>query len=147
MSRRRALVLLVVFLAAPLGAVEPDPKALEAMQGTWTMLSFKSNGDEVAADTIVTWQRVVSGKHVIWKEKSETFLETDFSIDASKTPMTLDSTIATGDAKGQTMLAIYELKDDVLRVCFAPPGNPRPSTFDASSGTGHLMFTAKRLSR
>jgi uncharacterized protein (TIGR03067 family) len=145
MNARVAVVLLIVGASVTLRAGEPDQQALDPMQGSWTLLTFVSNGDEVAAGTIVTWKRTVTGKHVVWYDGDAVMVETDFEIDPRKTPMTLDSTIATGDAKGQTMLAIYELKDDVLRVCFAPPGEPRPAVFSAAQGTGALMFTCKRF--
>lgn len=147
MKAKAALSLLAVVISCCASADEPTPKALDAIQGTWTVLSFTSNGDEVPPSTIVAWQRIVKGTHVVWKDGDKVFLETDIAIDSSPTPMTLDSTIATGDAKGQTMLAIYELKDDFLRVCFAPPASVRPTIFSAAKDSGLLMFTAKRLSR
>jgi uncharacterized protein (TIGR03067 family) len=151
MTNRVAVIVLVAGLAAAARADEPASetakKAMDAMQGTWAVLSLSSNGEDVPPETIATWQRIVKDTHVVWKDRGDTLLETDIKIDPSKLPMTLDSTIASGDAKGQTMLAIYELADDVLRVCFAPPGEPRPTAFGAASGSGLLMFTAKRLSR
>ncbi|MGD9724155.1 MAG: TIGR03067 domain-containing protein [Pirellulales bacterium] len=145
MTARIASLLWVCCLPVGLCAAEPANPALDAMQGTWTVLTFTSNGEEVPASTIVAWKRTVTGKHVVWKDGDLVLVETDFEIDPSKSPMTLDSTIATGDAKGQTMLAIYEFKDDVLRVCFAPPGEPRPVVFSAAAGTDALMYTCQRL--
>jgi uncharacterized protein (TIGR03067 family) len=151
MNRRVALALLLVCWSANARGedvtLDAAQKVLEAMQGTWTISSFTSDGEDAAASDIVAWKRTVKDRHVVWKDGDKLLLETDIKIDASVSPMRLDSTIATGDAKGQTMLAIYELSDDTLRVCFAPPGEPRPSVLAAPKGSGLLMFTAKRLSK
>jgi len=140
-------LLLVSGMALGTQADEPMPPALGEMQGTWTMLSFTVDGNDVGADVLVTWQRIVRDKHVVWKDGDRTFIELDIQIDPTKAPKTLDSTVATGEEKGQTLLAIYELKDDVLRVCFAMPGDPRPTEFSAIAGSGRGMYRCQRLSR
>ncbi len=143
MNARMALLLLVGISAHAL-ADEPSEKFREAMQGTWTIQSFTADGKDIPAETLNTWRRIVAGDHVTWKQGEEVLLELDMKFDTSAKPMTLDSTMTTGDSKGQTLPAIFELKDDELRVCFGPPDKPRPSEFASPMGSGLLMFTAKR---
>ena len=37
------------------------------------------------------------------------------------------------------MLGIYKLNDDHYKVCFAPPGKPRPNEFGAKPGSGYIL--------
>ena len=124
MKKHLFVVLVILCAATSTRGAETAEEALDALQGTWSIVSFTADGNEIPAATLVTWQRTVKVNHVVWKQGDETLVETDIQVDPSKKPMTLDSTIASGDQKGQTMLAIYELSGDELRVCFAKPGLP-----------------------
>ena len=78
-------------------------------------------------------------------------VELDIKFDPSQKPMTLDSTIVTGDTKGETLLAIYELQGDELRVCLPAPASPDPWGFPANPEAvshfhGEASETVARLS-
>jgi len=141
------VALCLVCGSANLLADDVAEQALASMQGTWEIISFSSGQDDVPAATLRNWRRTVKGGHVVWKDGDQTMVELDIKLDATRTPRTLDSTVATGDGRGDTMLAIYELKGDELRVCFRPPGEARPKEFFAAPGAGQLLYTARRLSR
>lgn len=146
-----AITLLLVAMAATLSAsvraAEPSQKDIEAMQGTWAIESFTLDGNKLDPEQLKGWQRIVDNSHVVWKNGTETIVELDIKFDPSQEPMTLDSKIATGDAKGKTILAIYELKDDELRVCFAMPDKPRPTEYSSPAGSGQSLYTAKRTKK
>ena len=143
-----SVIALVMGLAAVgISAAEPADKDNEAMQGEWTIESLTFHGNQVEAAELTTWRRVVEKNHVIWRRGEETLLELDIKFDASQKPKTLDSTVATGDQKGQVTLAIYELEGDVLRVCFADPGQPRPTDYSSNAGSLQGMYTAKRVKK
>ncbi len=120
-------------------------KDSEAMQGTWTIESLTLDGNKLPPEQLKNWRRIVERSHATWKNGTETMIELDIKFDPSQKPMTLDSKIATGEDKGKTLLAIYELKDDKLRVCFANLGKPRPTEFSSNPGSGQSLYTAKRV--
>jgi uncharacterized protein (TIGR03067 family) len=132
-------------LATGLRAAEPTAEETQAMQGTWTIESFTLNGNKIDPEQLRNWRRIVAGSHVTWTNNGQTLVETDIQFDPCHKPPTLDSTIATGDAKGKVLLAIYELQDDVLRVCLAEPDKPRPTEFSSTPGSGQSTFTARRV--
>ena len=132
----RSIVALVaaILLAPAVLADEATDKALEALQGTWTIVSFTSNGEEVAAGQTAGWQRIVKGTHVEWKDGDMVFLETDIQIGPTNKPMTLDSTIATGDAKGRTLYRLSpETADHLLCKSAACLGEWPPLTVGSRS--------------
>ncbi|HVU86350.1 MAG TPA: TIGR03067 domain-containing protein [Pirellulales bacterium] len=132
-------------IAAAADGDKPTPEETAAMQGAWKIESLISDGEPVAAETIRTWRRLVKNDRVTWKRGEETLVELSIQYNPRAKPMTMVSTIESGDAKGQTMLSIYELNGDELRVCFAPPGKPRPKEFSSTPGSGVLMYTARRI--
>jgi uncharacterized protein (TIGR03067 family) len=135
---------LFVSLAA---ADAPQKKSDEAMQGTWTIESFTLEGNTVDPEQLKNWRRIVERNHVTWKNGDQMMVELDIKFDATKTPHTLDSTIKTGESSGHTLLAIYELKDDQLKVCFAKPGAERPKDFSSESGSGQSLYVARRIGK
>ena len=58
-------------------------------------------------------------------------LKCSFAVDETQLPAHFDWTIGEGERK-LTVKAIYELKGDVLRICFAPRNQPRPDGFDTA---------------
>ena len=146
----KALLLVAAVLgSAPLTAraAESADKDNEAMQGEWTIESLTYHGNQVAAAELSTWRRMVERNHVVWKRGEETLLELDIKFDSTQKPKTLDSTATAGNEKGQILLAIYELDGDVLRVCFADPGQARPTDYSSNPGSLQSMYTAKRVKK
>jgi uncharacterized protein (TIGR03067 family) len=135
----------LVCLAANVRAADEADKALAAMQGTWEILSFESGTDSAPAGDLVNVRRIVEKTHVVWKDGDKVLLETDIKIDPTARPMTLDSTIAGGDGKGETMQAIYKFEGKELWICFKPPGDGRPSEFFAAPGASQILFKARRI--
>lgn len=144
----KRVVTLVFALSATSGlAADPPAGDDEAMQGEWTIESLTFHGNVVESSELSTWRRIVEKNHAIWKRGEEVLLELDIKFDAALKPKTLDSTVASGAEKGQTALAIYELDGDTLRVCFADPGQARPTEFSSNAGSLQGLYTAKRIKK
>jgi uncharacterized protein (TIGR03067 family) len=137
--------LAIGLLSGGVAAAQPSQKDITAMQGVWTVESLTLEGHTVSSEQLKNWRRIVEpNNHVTWKNGTETIMELDIKFDPSQKPMTLDSTIATRDGKEQTLLAIYELNDDELRVCFASLGKPRPTEFSSALGSGQSLYGQAR---
>jgi uncharacterized protein (TIGR03067 family) len=143
-------------IAASIAAIDPSAGLtlannlaqedhLAAMQGVWEIEAFTINGNPIRPEDMKDWRRIVQGNHVTWKNGDAPMIELVIKFDPTQMPMTLDSTIVTGEAKGQTLLAIYELNGDKLRVCFAHPDRPRPKEFSSDSGSEQSLYVARRL--
>jgi uncharacterized protein (TIGR03067 family) len=73
--------------------------------------------------------------------------ETDkgmLTIDSTKKPKEMDIVGTEGPNKDKKILAIYELTDDTLKVCYALDGKERPKAFATKEGTKGFLVTYKR---
>jgi uncharacterized protein (TIGR03067 family) len=58
----------------------------------------------------------------------------------------IDLTALSGVDKGKVCRGIFQLKDGVLSICFSPPGQERPTTFDVPRGSGRNLVVLKQTS-
>jgi uncharacterized protein (TIGR03067 family) len=65
-------------------------------------------------------------------------------LDPAKTPREMDITGTDGPNKGMTFLAIYEIKDDTLRVCYDLSGKARPKEFKTQADSQLFLVEYKR---
>ena len=66
------------------------------------------------------------------------------TLNTNVSPKTMTITITNGPNRGKTFPAIYELKDDTLRVCYDLSGQKHPTDFESVQGTQLYLVTYKR---
>lgn len=67
-----------------------------------------------------------------------------YTIDASKTPITIDMKPKGGTYDGKTLLGIVKVDGDTMTVAFAEPGKDRPSKFEGGEGSGIVVTVLKK---
>jgi uncharacterized protein (TIGR03067 family) len=65
-------------------------------------------------------------------------------VDASKKPATLDLLLEDFQGKQFTILSIYELKGDSLKICGAEAGKDRPTEFSSKEGSKQQLSVYRR---
>jgi uncharacterized protein (TIGR03067 family) len=68
-------------------------------------------------------------------------------IDSTKTPKHYDVVLNAGSNKSTTLLGIYELADDELKICLPLRTKDRPSSFASNAGSGCIIHVFKRQAR
>jgi uncharacterized protein (TIGR03067 family) len=154
MSRLAVSILLGILALVAAGQAGDDAKqkaikdTWQKRNGTWEPVSFVNDGKETPVPK--------DGKFVlVYKDETYTDLyegkvvgEGLSKVDPTQDPKALDILPKVGAGQKQmTILAIYELKDDELRVCMVGPGKERPKEFSAKEGSGQMLFTFKRLKK
>jgi uncharacterized protein (TIGR03067 family) len=64
--------------------------------------------------------------------------------DLSKQPKTIDLAFTQGEAKGQTLLGIYEVAGDTLRIALSEPGKARPTEIANRAGLRQDVWELRR---
>jgi uncharacterized protein (TIGR03067 family) len=147
------LILPVVALLLAAAVARPQDEAsksdLKKMDGTWKVTLHEMGGKKTTEDVNkkADVQLVIKdGKFTISFGGKEAGAGT-IKLDASKKPKTIDVTTTKGPQEGKTMQGIYELKGDDMRVCFAQPGDARPTEFGTKEGSSQLLLGYKRVQK
>jgi uncharacterized protein (TIGR03067 family) len=137
---RIALVTLLCTLTSTGTGARADDKAdvekeLKKFLGAWTFESVETGGKEIPAAEFKGITVVFEGDKYTVKKGDEVIQAATQKLDPTKSPKTLDVTVAKGLNKGTILLGIYEISGDTLKVCFDPEGKKRPTQFKAASGS------------
>jgi len=116
---------------------KPEPKTdLERLQGTWYLDSAMKDGNVLPKDKAIDTSIVFKGNTFRFPGSAEyaTSKEGTIKLDETKTPKQMDA-ISTGN---EVMLGIYAIDANGYKVCFAPPGKPRPTDFTSTAQNGQI---------
>jgi uncharacterized protein (TIGR03067 family) len=149
---RIALVTLFGILVFTAASARADSKAavekeLKKFHGTWTVKSVEAGGKELAIDLFKGMTVTYDGDKYTVKMNDKVMQAASMKLDPSKSPKTLDATIAEGPHKGTVILGIYEITDDTLKACFDPEGKKRPTEFKTVDGSQTTFVVYKRMKK
>lgn len=116
----------------------------KAMVGNWVPTSAELGGQKLPDEMVKNMKLSIMGDKYAVKSGQETDFGT-LKLDATQKPKTMDITGTDGPNKGKTILAIYELSGDSLKVCYALTGTKRPSEFKSVGDAALLLMTYKRI--
>ncbi len=110
------------------------------LDGTWIIESAVRDGK--ALDNLKGATRVNKGdSYTITPVKGDA-ITGKWKLDAEK--KTIDIMPDAGTFKGKTLLGIFEVSGDTLKICYAEPGKDRPTKFASTEGSGHTLATHKK---
>jgi uncharacterized protein (TIGR03067 family) len=148
MQRLALIALLVVFSSAR--AAEPEDRRefakdeLEQLRGEWVLTSMETEGHTPAKEAIEGRTSEYRGDLLTLKSGGNVRRRSVVTVDPTRTPKAINTWDLDGPFEDQTVPGIYELKGDMLRLCFARPGEKRPTEFTTKSGSGFLFVVYRR---
>ena len=128
-------------------AAEPDPggagqEEMKKLEGTWNLVSSEQDGMKSDPRYVKNGKMIIKGnKMTVYGGKVVSSVAT-FSVDPAKKPKTIDATQTYGGPKGLKVPGIYELEDNILKMCFGD--KQRPKDFSAKKGSGRSSDVWKR---
>ena len=122
--------------------VNKDRKLIE---GTWRVVALEIDGNK-ATDEDTKKMTVVNGSDGTWCVRSEDkdVIKGTSTFYPTQKPKMIEFTPSEGDQKGQVYLGIYELAENTRKLCFAPPGKPRPTEFSSAAGSDNILVNFER---
>src|SRR5262245_45664923 len=128
-----ALALCDTGLAARAIAAD-DPEELKLLAGMWKPKedSLGDNKiDQLVLDTVTLIYE--SNKYTLTiGDKTE---KGTYTLDPKKSPKAMDIFPTEGDNNGKTFLAVYQIEDDKLTICYSLTPTVRPDDFEPDSNT------------
>jgi uncharacterized protein (TIGR03067 family) len=127
---------------------EKTAATLKQLRGTWEATKVEGEGMALSAEEIKAARITISfdGDRYVYNVARTNVTERGvIKIDPAKDPATMDVTPTQGKDKDKTQSAIFKLDGDTLTICYAQPGQARPTEFAAKKGTGHQLAVLKRM--
>jgi uncharacterized protein (TIGR03067 family) len=112
------------------------------IEGTWIPVTAELGGQKLPDEYIKDTKLILSAGRYTY-----TIDQGTYKLIPTKEPKELkamDVTGVEGPNKGKTLLAIYELAGDTLRICYDLDGKLRPDAFMTRAGTQQLLVIYKR---
>jgi len=120
-------------------------KDLLELQGTWQLTSVE-DGKKARID-LKKRTLFVGGDLVLVQDGDKLVQAGQLRLNPAKSPRCIDVAVRKGEHEDNTMLGIYELDGDKLKVCFDPEGESRPKTFTSKKDSAVFVATYKRVKR
>jgi uncharacterized protein (TIGR03067 family) len=102
------------------------------------------NGNTMSPERIGDVKVTISGQQFTTTKSGKVVEEATMTTDPSKQPKTIDLTFTQGEAKGQTLLGIYEIDGDSLRIGLSGPGMARPTEIANRVGLPQDVWELRR---
>lgn len=115
----------------------------DELQGVWKPVEVELGGTKLPEAVFAAW-RLELGKGTYALKGAESPDSGTVKVDTTKKPLTMDVTGTDGPNKGKTFPCIYELKGDVLKICYDLSGKKRPEEFKTEKGTKLYLVTYQR---
>ena len=153
MSEKLKIVFLLgsVFFGSFANAQDSE-SALANLEGAWAVVSIVENGESVPKERFNGFIFRFNAKNLTWLAANGKKIDSfTVSVDATEQPIALDlvqtrQEVEDDEGKPKTTFAIYELKNDSLRICLPRRGEKkRPSSFESESGSFLSVIVLKRV--
>ncbi len=115
-------------------------------RGTGRFARLRSTGGQRRSDLVKSFRCHFDEKTYRDTADKEVIEEGSYTIDASKTPKTIDFDIKKGPKEGKRQLGIYKIEGDKITLVMTQAGSTtRPKAFKAESGDSLVEVVLERV--
>jgi uncharacterized protein (TIGR03067 family) len=119
--------------------------ALCRLEGAWVPVAASVSGKELVVAELRVKYLVLDGHDYSIIDRSNQVVDCgEYLVNDSASPRTLDIVGRDGPNAGRSMLAIFEIKDDQLTVCYDLDGDRRPENMQVQDDQLLLSITYER---
>ncbi|MEX2213408.1 MAG: TIGR03067 domain-containing protein [Phycisphaeraceae bacterium] len=134
--RRSSILLVALFISTAAIAAEGEAqkRALTQLEGKWRVVKM-TDGERDTTERDSNIIIAFKGNAIVVSHKDSEPVHGTITIDPEATPAQMDITLNVGEEK-VAIQAVYEIKDDVFRLCHAQGANgKRPGKLEATKAT------------
>ena len=117
------------------------------LQGEWKAAVLEKGGKRTPDAAVKAVSVVIKGDTFALKNRDTVVEEVTLKADPTKSPKQISITPLKGPRKGKEHLGIYSLEGGQLKLCWAVPGNPRPTGFTTTPETGDFLLVLDPVKR
>jgi len=132
-----------IFLAA-CAELSPGPGRVPSLAGDWTCVSAQVNGTPLSTETVQALSLTLTDTRYITRKGSEILFDSTYRVDRTETPARIFMLGNEGELSGKEAAGIYELTGNTLRICYAMPGDPPPTSFEQIPAKAQLIIWRRR---
>jgi uncharacterized protein (TIGR03067 family) len=143
MIRGIALFAILLVPTARLMADEASDKVLKQLEGEWKIEKMVFGGMDAPADVAAKTTLKFKGDELTPSDNPKDVAK--LKLDPSKKPAHLD--LSPMNKSDKSMLGIYELSGDDLKICFAEGGEARPTEFASAKDSKQVLIVLKRIKK
>ena len=115
------------------------------LEGAWVPVAASVSGRELLVAELRVKYLVLDGRDYSIVDRSNQIVDRgEYLVNDRATPRTIDIVGRDGPNAGRSMLAIFELKDDQLTVCYDLDGKRRPENMQVQEDQLLLSITYER---
>jgi uncharacterized protein (TIGR03067 family) len=143
---RIAKTILLLSAIGLIAADETKKDDSEAFKGNWSIHSITIDGRAAPEDLVKNFRCHFDEKTYSDTVANEVIEEGSYTIDASKTPKTIDFDIKKGRKEGKRQLGIYKIEGGKITLVMTQAGSTeRPKSFKAESGDSLVEVVLERV--
>ena len=116
--------------------IADDKKVIE---GTWVIVAAELGGQKLPDEGIKGTRLILTADRYEYQNDRG-----DYKLYPAGEIKAMDIVGREGPNKGKSLLAIYELEGDRLKICYDLTGKTRPTKFKTAAGTREFLVTYQR---
>ncbi len=137
-----------IFVLSAVGFVAADDAKkddAELLKGKWKAVSISMGGEPQPDEVVKDFKMNFDGKE--YKNTMGDMVEEgSYTIDASKSPKTIDFDIKKGPDKDKKQLGLYKIENDKVTIVAKPAGaTDRPTSLTVEKGSDLLELVLERV--
>jgi uncharacterized protein (TIGR03067 family) len=134
-------------LAAVANSQGDEPVNPKNLEGSWTCVSAIIDGKPLAEETARQLRLTMTADRYKTERGDQVLFDSNYKLDATKTPQWIDMVGTEGDLKGKIAPGILKLDAETLTMCYVMPGGDRPAVFESKPQSGAFLVTWKRAAK
>src|ERR1044071_5099224 len=135
-------ILLAVALVWPAFSL-PNNKIIaddkKVIEGTWVIVEAELGGQKLPDEGIKGTRLILTADRYEYQNDRG-----EYKLYPAEEIKAMDIVGKEGPNKGKSLLAIYELEGDKLKICYDLTGKTRPTKFKTAAGTRQFLVTYQR---